>query len=89
MSAVEIVIVVTLPLLTATVLVTARMLVAEREARHYDRKIMSMLRDHLLKARDVLVGMEARGVSPDPGLDVFRPSESDWLASADSLPPDS
>lgn len=89
MSAAEIIIVVTLPLLTGTVLVTARMLVAEREARYFDRKVMSMLRDHLLKARDTLVRMEERGASVDPDLDVFRPSKPDWLASADPFPPDS
>ena len=46
-----------------------------------------MLRDHLVKARDVLVGMEARGTKiEDPDLDVFRPSKSEWLGAADPRP---
>ena len=45
---------------------------------------MSMPRDHLVKARDVLIGMEARGANiDDSALDVFHPSKSEWLGAAD------
>ena len=89
MSTVDIIIAITLPVMTTLLLSAVWMLIGEKEGREYDRKMSSMLRVHLLRARDVLVGMEARGASIDPDLDVFRPSESEWLASADQFPPDS
>ena len=80
-----------LALIAASVISLIGFAAAAREGREHDRKTMAMLRDHVLKARDVLVGLEARGASVDPAdpdLDVYRPGDSDWLASADSLPPD-
>ena len=87
MSVVEIIISVTLPVMTTLLLTAVWMLIGEKEGRRYDRDLMSMLRDHLVKARDVLVGMEARGTKiEDPDLDVFRPSKSEWLGAADPRP---
>ncbi|MCY3560869.1 MAG: hypothetical protein OXH20_06820 [bacterium] len=89
MSVVEVIISVTLPVMTMLLLTAVWMLVGEKEGRRYDRALMSMLREHLVKARDVLVGMEARGSNIEaPDLDVFRPSESEWLGAAGPRPSD-
>lgn len=92
MPAVEIIITVTLPLVVTLLFFQIRLYIEEKEGRRYDRELRSMLRDHLLRARDALVGMESRGTNIDhPDLNLFRPSEqSDWLASEDEptdIPP--
>lgn len=84
MPAAGLIIAVTLPLMTTLLLTGIWMLIHESEGRRYDRKVMSLLRDHLLKARDVLVGMEARGSSIDPHLAVFRAGRC-AISGAESL----